>query len=85
MYRNWKSELRDIDDLVFCSNLTWARTLQRIYAFIESKIQICGWYQCMDNTNSRCQLFKNQLGLLLDSFEVCSKVTKSVLGLTHFL
>ena len=40
----------------------------------------------MDDTNSRYQMFKNQLVLLLDSFEVCSKATtkKSVCKLTPF-
>ena len=37
-------------------------------------------------TNSRCQMFKNQLGLLLDKFEVCSKATakRSIRELTFF-
>ena len=73
MYRNWKREPHNIDNLMFCSNSTWARSLQRIYAFIKSKNQTRGWYQDMADTTNRCQMFKNQLDLLLDKFEVCSK------------
>ena len=32
----------------------------------------------MDGTTSRCQMYKNQLESLLDKFEVCGKVTKSI-------
>ena len=32
----------------------------------------------MDDTNSWCRMFKNQLELLLDKFEVCSKVTREL-------
>ena len=54
--------------------------------FIKSQIQICSWYQCMDDTNSRSNIFKNQLDFLLDKFEVCSKATtkKSIHKLTLF-
>ena len=86
MYWNWKSEPRAINILILCLNSTWARSLQQIYMFIKSQIQICSWYQCMDDTNSRSNIFKNQLDFLLDKFEVCSKATtkKSIHKLTLF-
>ena len=72
-------------DLIFRSNSTWARTLQRIYAFIKSKIRIWGWYEWMDDTTNWCRMFKNQLDLLLEKFKVRSEViTKSIRGLTLF-
>ena len=36
----------------------------------------------MDDTNSWCRMFKNQLESLLDKFEVCSKVSMSIRELT---
>ena len=87
MYWNWKSEHCVINGLIFCSNSTWARILQQIYVFIKSKIWICGWYLYIDDTTNWCWMFKNQLDLLLDKFEVCSKATtkKSIHELTLFL
>ena len=41
----------------------------------------------MDDTTILCRIFKNQLDLLLDKFEVCNKATtkKSIHELTPFL
>ena len=56
-----------------------------MHQFIKSETPTTSaWYQHMDDTNSRCRMFKNQLESLLDKFEVCSKVTKSIRELTHF-
>ena len=55
-----------------------------MHQFIKSETLTSGWYQCMDDTTSRCRMFKNQLESLLDKFEVCSKVTKSIRELTLF-
>ena len=54
--------------------------------FINSAIQVCGWYQHMNNTTNRCRMFKGQLDSLLDKFEVYNKATteKSIHELTLF-